>query len=167
MLSFKGNPYSYGTGSEQTNTPSIKIEVTKSDGTLLQMDDSNEPITASITTNLNTAIQPTEISASNGNIGVNHTFRILSSETALQITFDLVRSGATYNLLGNLNTFPNERSNLFFLTVTPSTSTVTSASNSLGMKTNLDGSRLTLFIAGGSFTSTGTLYVFVNETGKF
>ena len=98
MMSFKTNPYSYGENAQETNTPVVTIGLSKgAAGEPIELDSSHDPIEASIRTGLPKHI-PTKQSFSPEK-GAAHSFKILDTNYAMRLAFELDTTQASHNLI--------------------------------------------------------------------
>ena len=154
MVTFRRNPYSYGSGAEQTNTPAISLEAFKSDGSRVTLNQGHEPLQASIKTSLLESI-PETVSISTTTRAI-HTFLVIDRMSAISLTFDLPMKDYSFRIRGNLNKLPTANDNIFSL-VTSGKVDLTQASTNVVFTRS--GNVTSLFIAGGSLSTTGELMV--------
>ena len=165
MLSFSRNPYTYGNGSEEINSPLLSIEVFDQSASGNIFTALNEPMEATLSTNLASNIDATLANVSSGKTNV-HSYYIYHSEVSLKLNFNLGKRGATFDILGNSNKYPSKTENLFYFTISENT---TEHNNANMVVIRREDTNVTLFIPGGRLLPLTYLHIqvaHIDYTGR-
>ena len=154
MLTYRRNPYTYGSDAEKTNTPAIALDAFNSDGSKLVLDSSHEPLQASINTGLTGTSQQT-ISISTQTRAIQ-SFRIVDLNSALRLTFDLPVEEHGFTIIANLNKPPTNTDYIFSLVINGEGNNMQTSSNVEYTRT---GNITSIFIQSGALSNTGELKV--------
>ena len=161
MLTFRRNPYIYGSGAEKTNTPAITLDALNSDGSKLVLDSSHEPLQASINTGLPGTNQQT-ISISTQTRAIQ-SFRIDDLNSAFRLTFNLPVEERGFTIIANLNRPPTTTDNIFSLAINSEGNNMQTSSNIVYSRT---GNITSIFIPSGALSNTGELKVSIQAKSK-